>query len=253
MERTCSIDGCTRPLKAKGLCSTHWWRDKHGKSMQVDKLRRSKSTCSVEGCSRETKGAGLCGMHYHRMRKNGEVGSAVPKRRIGINEGQCSARQCEKPAAIMGLCSVHYRRERLASSPACAVEGCTHPAESRGWCSTHYRRWQACGDPGEAGRRRAPAGSNKGLSKQGYPWHYDPVKRTMVLEHRFVMEAFLGRPLARDENVHHLNGDRTDYRLRNLELWSTSQPCGQRIGDKVKWAREIIDRYGDDFDQGKFF
>lgn len=63
------------------------------------------------------------------------------------------------------------------------------------------------------------------------------------LEHRVVMEEFLGRKLEKDENVHHINGVKTDNRLQNLELWNTSQPSGQRIADKVRWAREILERY----------
>lgn len=34
-----------------------------------------------------------------------------------------------------------------------------------------------------------------------------------------------------------------DNRIENLELWSTSQPYGQRVEDKVKWAWEIINTY----------
>ena len=58
------------------------------------------------------------------------------------------------------------------------------------------------------------------------------------------MESHIGRPLAPNENVHHLNGDRADNRIENLELWSTRQPKGQRIPDKVKFAIEILAQYG---------
>lgn len=65
-----------------------------------------------------------------------------------------------------------------------------------------------------------------------------------VYEHRLVMEQSLGRKLLPNENIHHINGDRSDNRLENLELWVTSQPSGQRVPDLIKWALEIISLYG---------
>jgi hypothetical protein len=60
------------------------------------------------------------------------------------------------------------------------------------------------------------------------------------------MEQKIGRKLLPGENVHHINGDRADNRIENLELWSKSQPAGQRVSDKIRWAKEILATYGID-------
>lgn len=61
----------------------------------------------------------------------------------------------------------------------------------------------------------------KGITKAGYVTLTVGVyrsKNSRVYEHRLVVEQKLGRTLGRNEIVHHVNGDKLDNRLENLQV-----------------------------------
>ena len=72
--------------------------------------------------------------------------------------------------------------------------------------------------------------------------HIDGEKK---LEHRHIYETHYGVKLKPHQNVHHINGDRADNRIENLELWDVTQPSGQRVEDKIKFYFQLVQEYKD--------
>jgi hypothetical protein len=175
-------------------------------------------------------------MHLYRLNRYGDpLKLRYPRGQI---QQLCLEQDCDTPVHAEGRCSRHYAKNRYAMT-ICGVDGCAANAYCRGLCGRHYRNLRnghPMVPPPEKPRRKWGTGH----LQDGYI----RIGRPSIAVHRLVMEEMIGRALLPGENVHHRNGIRDDNRPENLELWSRSQPPGQRVLDKLAWAREIVALYG---------
>lgn len=217
MTRECLQPECQEPHYAKGLCRGHYEQRRRGRSLKrLKEYTDEICLCAIPECSNE-----------------------FPQRAIGSRRLYCS-RRCRD------LAGSRRRRnnpkwtdpKQRPDWPKCQVDGCEKPKLARSLCSMHYERLKKYGTPGEAESRKTPGKWRK--TSAGYLRRHFEGRHE--LQHRVVMEATLGRPLHKYETVHHVNGDRSDNRVENLELWVRSQPAGQRIADIIEWiCREYPD------------
>jgi len=191
-------------------------------------------SCSAAGCTKRVDARGLCGTHYATFKRGGGLGKT------------CQEPGCAGFAVARDYCGTHYaalRRARLLRGTDCTFGECNNVATSYGLCATHAAQRDNY-IPLRTIRRSGEWGIWT-TNVKGYRIRRRTVngKREQQFEHRVIIEQHLGRALEASEEIHHLNGNRADNRLENLEVWNTSQPKGQRPKDKVQYAREILRLY----------
>lgn len=160
---------------------------------------------------------------------------------------------CNDQAKKKNLCKYHYNQKAKGyglsvrwrwpeGQEDCDFDGCDREHRSRGLCAAHYAQQKKGQDlkPLRQVARRGEGSTNE----HGYRMvSIGGGKR--VLEHRHIMAQFLGRELLPEETVHHRNGNRTDNRISNLELWTSRHPKGQRVSEQIAWAKDILALYAD--------
>lgn len=192
--------------------------------------RKPQQKCKAPECARMAMARGLCSLHYQRVARGLPLG--------GRPAPVCSVAECGQLAHALALCPFHYNRMRRGVEldkakrvPAPASEKLAPAMKRRPKMKFRLER-------GEAGRWC--------VNRQGYVYRLRALedgRRVREYAHRITMQEHLGRSLESHENPHHINGVRHDNRIENLELWSTKQPPGQRVEDKVAWAKEMLRLY----------
>ena len=73
----------------------------------------------------------------------------------------------------------------------------------------------------KGGRNKTEKGYVLVIAPDGWRWPEMVLASGRIREHRMIMALHLGRALTKQEVIHHINGDRHDNRIENLELFSS--------------------------------
>lgn len=96
-DRTCSVEGCSTKVQARGLCGRHYQQDRA--------IRNGAKQCRRAGCTLLALFDGLCRPHYMQRRRLDQEKELRDGRR-------CSVEGCDRPYDTNGFCHLHYQRQR---------------------------------------------------------------------------------------------------------------------------------------------
>lgn len=129
----------------------------------------------------------------------------------------------------------------------CLVDWC--PEEKivgKGYCGRHYDQNRKYGRPESVWNEWRCRGDKGHIEPHG-GYLYEKVVRDnrmfFTLIHRFMVEEYLGLRLIKGEYVHHLDRDKTNNAISNLELWVATPKVGASEDEILIWAKGVVDRY----------
>lgn len=121
-------------------------------------------------------------------------------KRVSLTCAECNVVFEIKPGLVYNRTTGVYRR-------FCSKD-CWHKARARGWENPNWK-------------------GGRSITDRGYVmvWapHHPKAIHNRVPEHRLVMEQNVGRILSADEVVHHIDGNRSNNAIENLQILSPSE------------------------------
>ena len=114
-DRICTIDGCEKPLRARGYCVNHWglWR-RNGVPEKIS--RPTYEVCQAGECGKapRSKHSEWCEAHYARLRRNGTLDVVVER----VPDAICTVDWCGRKAERKdGLCRPCHARIQARGTP----------------------------------------------------------------------------------------------------------------------------------------
>jgi hypothetical protein len=94
-KKTCSVEGCTRAYRAKGLCFFHYRKWRRG---EIEKRPPRFKTCGKPDCSKKVVAHGLCQEHYDAWKK-ARLSAKLAGAAAAPAEVAAEAKPAETPAA----------------------------------------------------------------------------------------------------------------------------------------------------------
>ena len=204
--------------------------------------------CKIEGCNNKVSNrtTGLCHKHDLRLKR---YGTTELTRQLVDHTKKCIVDGCDRQQeSSIGYCKMHYKRYKRHGTTDLIVKErkkckiCGEEAVAHELCSKHYQSLRTHGDPEWVDK------NYKDINSYGYK---RAKHERYKVEHRLIAEKMLGRPLTKEDIVHHVDLDKLNNEEYNLYICNKSEHT--KLHKQLEQCAAELFKFGYIiFDNGKY-